>query len=181
LKEAQVKASDIQNTARRTASGVSVLQTGVRFAELLSTFQRGLTVSASLAGVAFLTFVGYVIWLAYHQPDLKTIPDAVYTSAVRVTLLASIAAVVTFALKIFRSNLHMYYHTLHRQQLTNSIESFVDAARTDDHRDAVLTKLIEAVSAFSTSGLVASSDDMPNTAKIIIDALPKALGKSGEH
>ncbi|MCK1345931.1 hypothetical protein [Bradyrhizobium sp. CW11] len=177
LEEARLKASDIQNTARKTASGVSVLQTGVRFVELIGTFERGLLISGIAAGAAFVVFIVYVIWLGFHQPDLKTIPEAIYTSAVRVTLLASIAAVVTFGLKIFRSNLHMYYHTLHRQQLTNSIESFVDAARTDEHRDAVLAKLIEAVSAFSTSGLVAASDDMPNSAKIIVDALPKAVGK----
>ena len=178
LEEAREKASAIQNTARDTATGVSVLQIGVRFADLIGTFKTDLMRSGTVACLAFVAFVCYVIWLVFHQPELKSVPEAIYATAVRVTLLASIAAVVTFSLKIFRSNLHMYYHTLHRQQLTNSIQSFVDAARTDDHRDAVLTKLIEAVSTFSTSGLVSSSDDMPNTAKIIIDALPKALGKT---
>lgn len=178
LHEAHEKASAIQNTARKTATGVSVLQSGVKFAELTNTFKRGLLVSGVCASAAFVIFVIYIIVLAYHQPDLHNIPEAVYTSAIRVTLLGAIAAVVTFALKIFRSNLHMYYHTLHREQLTNSIESFVDAARTDEHRDAVLTKLIDAVSAFSASGLVDSSDDMPSAAKVIIDAIPRAAGKS---
>ncbi|MGJ4890259.1 hypothetical protein ACQR1Y_18805 [Bradyrhizobium sp. HKCCYLRH3099] len=178
LLEAKSKASEIQATARSTASGVSLLQTSVRFSDLINNLRLGLIGSGSAAALAFITFVLYVVWLAYHQPDLRTLPEAVYTSAVRVTLLASMAAVVSFALKIFRSNLHMYYHTLHRQQLTNSIESFIDAARTDEQRDVVLAKLIDTVSTFGTSGLVGSSEDMPNTAKIIVDSLPKAISRA---
>jgi hypothetical protein len=70
----------------------------------------------------------------------------------------------------------MYYHTLHRQQLTESIQTFVDAARTDDQRDVVLLKLIEAVSSFGSSGLIA--DDGQNTAKLVVEALPKVLAAS---
>jgi hypothetical protein len=178
LKEALQQATAIQNTARSTAAGVTVIQTQVHFADLIATFKRGATVSGFVAGAAFILFVAYVTWLLNQTPDLRSIPGAIYASAIRVTLLASMAAVVTFALKIFRANLHMYYHTLHRQQLTNSIQSFVDAARTDEHRDAVLTRLVDAVSTFGSSGLIGSSDDMPNTAKIIVDAIPKVLGKS---
>jgi hypothetical protein len=132
-----------------------------------------------MSGIGFVVFVGYVIYLLNHTPDVSNPSLMIFHTAIRVTMLATLGAFIAFSLKLFRSNLHMYYHTLHRQHLTNTIQTFVEAARTDEQRDTILVKLIESVSSFGSSGLVGGGDDMPNTAKIIVDALPKVLsGKS---
>lgn len=175
IANARKQASEIQNTARDTAVGVSLISAQEQFEDLLSQFRRGMAIFGTLAGFGFVIFTGYVVILINREISINSMPAAVYSAAVRVTFLAAIAAWVSFSLKIFRANIHMYYHTLHRQQLTNSIQTFVDAARTDEQRDAILLKLVEIVSSFGQSGLVGNSDDMPNTAKVIVESLPKAL------
>lgn len=173
--KAKEQASAIQSTARDTATGVSLIQAQNQFSALLEQFKVGIFVFGGLSVAGFSVFVGYVIYLLTQDPIFASTPSAVYYAAIRVTLLASIAAAVSFTLKLFRANINMYYHTLHRQNLANSIPTFVEAARTDEQRDAILQKLIEAVSSFGQSGLIGGSDDLPNSAKIIVESIPKLI------
>lgn len=181
LSNARTQASEIQNTARDTAAGISLLSAQVQFNELIEQFKTGMKIFDSLAAIGFAVFVAYVIFLINRDIVISSTPAAIYSATVRVTFLAAVAAWISFSLKLFRANIHMYYHTIHRQQLTNTIPTFVDAARTDEQRDAILIKLVESVSSFGQSGLVGGADDMPNTAKVIVESLPKVLsaGKSG--
>ena len=176
LAEAKDQANAIHTTARNTATGVSLITAQDHFAALLGNFKIGAIASAIVAVTSFVFFLGYAVYLLYHPPETATYPAAVFSIAIRVTVLGSLATIVGVALKIFRSNLHLLYHTLHRRQLTNSIPTFVDAARTDEQRDIVFVKLVEAISSFGNFGLINSGDEIPNTSKIVVDMLPKLFG-----
>jgi len=180
LSQARQKATDIHTQARDTASGVSLIKAQEMFGGLLEQFKKGMKWSGIAAAIGLVIFIVIIIILLWHTPDISNPSEAIFYTAIRLALLGAAAALVAFAAKIFRSNLHMYYHALHRQQLTNSIRTFVDAARTDEQRDTIFAKLVEAVSAFGSSGLIASADDLPNAPKILIEALPRLLGHRTE-
>jgi len=177
IADAKMRAGTIQSAARDTASGVSLIVAQDQFATLVGNFKTGAWVAGLTAAVAFVIFFIYAIYLLYHQPELATYPETLFAIAIRITILGSLATVVGVALKVFKSNLHLLYHTLHRRQLTNTIPTFVDAARTDEQRDIIFVKLVEAVSSFGSSGLIEGSEDVPNTSKIIVDLIPKLASK----
>jgi uncharacterized membrane protein (DUF485 family) len=177
IEDAKNRANTIHSTARETASGVSLIAAQDHFAALIRNFETGAWISGLAALAAFIVFFIYAVYLLYHPPELATYPTAVFAIAIRVAVLGSLATVVGVALKVFKSNLHLLYHTLHRRQLTNAIPTFVDAARSDEQRDAIFARLVESVSSFGNSGLIDGPDDIPNTSKIIIDLLPKLTSK----
>ena len=178
LREAKYSASVIQDSARFTASGVALIRSKELFGDLVRNFKIGMTVSGGAAVIGLGLFVGIIIYLFDHPIDIENPGLAIYYTILRVTLLGSIAAVIAFALVVFRSNLHMYYHSLHRQQLTSSIPTFVEAANSDDQRDIIFAKLVEAVSSFGQSGLISKGDEFPNSTKLVVDMLPKILSQN---
>jgi len=179
LEQAKERAKNIQATARDTAAGVSVIGANAKFDSLIRQFKTGMVASGAASVVIFIVFFSYIYHLLDNVPDVSNTAHAIFSTSIRVIMLGSLAAIGAFLLKIFRANLHMYYHTLHRQQLTNTIEVFVESARTDAQRDVILSKLIETVSEFGSSGLIGGSDDIPSVAKIIIENIPKLFPGKG--
>ena len=105
----------------------------------------------------------------------------IYYTAIRITLLGILGAVATFCLRIYRSQLHMSHHNAHRQVVAASMQSFVDSATTKEHRDKILSVLVEAVAAFGSSGLIRDRDDHMSSSKLIVDQFTKTISpRSGD-
>jgi hypothetical protein len=154
---------------RQMSLGVSREQ----FSDLRRRFVRGSIAFGILGGVT----IGALIWFLLHALNSEhayaSNADAIATSVIRVTLVGVMGALIAVFAKLFRGNLNMYYHTLHREHLATIIQNFVNAGENADQRGAIFLKLVDAVAAFGSSGLITGADEGASL-KIISD-LPNLL------
>ena len=136
-----------------------------------------------LGGSVFVIVVLVVVvvyFLSDRNPEQLFNQDTfwavgVYYTTIRITLLGIISAVATFCLRIYRSQLHMTRHNSHRKRIANSMQSFVDSATTKDHRDKILSILVEEVATFGSSGLIRDKDDHMTSSRMIVDQFTKTI------
>lgn len=173
-------AKEIEGKARLTASKISVKDAQEQFAAA----QKNLTKKVWLwAILTILTFGGFVVFASYlltkAHVDENLRWTMIYYTAIRVTILTAMGAAANFCLKMLRAHLHMSEQNLHRQRIANSITAFVEASGPEQ-RDAILGKLVDAVIAFGSSGLLDKDDDTIYLPKLTIESITKNLSaKSG--
>ena len=176
LEQAAKTAEEIKDKARLTAAGISVEAAQKQFDEAQKEF-NGRTI---LWGVFSVISIATFIWVAFHfannsRPDEKMGAGIIYFTALRITILAAIGGVAAFCLKIFRANMHMRAHNLHRQRLANSMAAFVESASTNEQRDLILAHLVDAIASFGSSGLLAKPDDSVSPSKMTIDTINRTF------
>ena len=174
ISRARELAEQIESRARRTAAGISVEDAQKQFQDA----QKGFNTQAIVwSGISFLSLAGFVILAIYlwfeEAPD--NIESTIYYTAVRLTALGALGAVATFCLRVLRAYLHMRQQNLHRQRVANSIASFVESATTPEHRDLILSYLVQSVATFGSSGLVQDREDHVTPSRLIIDPVTKIL------
>ncbi|HXU25920.1 MAG TPA: hypothetical protein VN698_01720 [Bacteroidia bacterium] len=109
---------------------------------------------------ALLAFalVGYYIHLLnYTYPDWTW--KFGYTTVVRVTAMTALFSLFAFCLKMVRSYLYMYEHTLHKKAVIDSMASFVSSAIGKDNRGVIYSKLIHIVVEMGNTGLISKEGD----------------------
>jgi hypothetical protein len=72
----------------------------------------------------------------------------------------------------------MIEHNQHKLRVTNSIEAFVAAVRTNERKDLVLGKLIESVTEFGDSGILGTEEKPSGLPSVIFETMTKNVGKS---
>lgn len=181
IQEARELAKQIEERARRTAARISVEAAQEQFRLAQEDLKARVKLWSWLSGSAILAFLAAAICLAFVDiPKEKDLVwPVVYFTAIRITILAAIGAVAAFCLRVFRAHMHMFQHNLHRQRIANSMAAFVESAITPEQRDLILAHLVDAVSAFGTSGLLGKEDDGLNTPKMMIDSITRTLPSSG--
>ena len=99
----------------------------------------------------------------------------IYSSAIKVTILAAIGTITAFCMKMFRSHMHMSEKNRHRRRVANSIGAFVGSAATSEQRDLILSQLVEAIVQFGDSGLLHREDDNLYRPKMTIDSIMRTI------
>jgi hypothetical protein len=155
---------------KRTAFKVSVEAAQQQFGEAEAFYKKQVRLWASIAVLTLLGF-GAFGWFLLTSARPPATLDVIYFTAIRLVLLSALAAVATFCLRVFRSNLHMRAQNAHRLRVANSIAAFVEAARTNEQSDQILAQLVGAVASFGSTGLV-ETDDRPI---VPIEAISKVL------
>ena len=155
------------------------------------------------ATLLFLTVLGlYLRHLSIHpppliqyvvralEPDSKAVPLPVsvplliaasaYFTSVRLALIGVLGVALAFSLRMTRAYLHMIEHNRHKLRVTNSIEAFVAAVRTDEQKDLVLSKLVESVTDFGDSGILDKDNEQPGIPSVMVETITKNVGKAGQ-
>ncbi len=173
--EAKQLADDIEKKARRTAAHISVDAAQEQFRLAQVDLKGQLKLWAWLSGIAIVAFLGFCVYLTQiNVPDNATW-NALYLTAIRITILTSLGAVAAFCLRILRAHMHMSQHNLHRQRVANSMAAFVESAVTPEQRDLILAHLVDAVASFGSSGLLQKEDDTIHSPKMTIDTITRTF------
>lgn len=105
------------------------------------------------------------------------ITASAYFTGIRLAGLGVLAAAFAFSLRMTRSYFHMAEHNQHKLRVTNSIEAFVAAVRTDEQKDLVLSKLVESVTQFGDTGILGDKIDSGSLPSIVFETMTKNVGK----
>ncbi len=70
--------------------------------------------------------------------------------------------------------MHLREVNLHRQRVANSMAAFLGAATSNDQRDAILARLVKAITMFGKSGLLSENDESMSPAKVIFESVSRA-------
>lgn len=144
-----------------------------QFSDLRRRFVRG-SIGFGIAGaVTIVCLVAFLLYALNAEHAFASDAEAIATSVIRVTLVGVMGVLVAVFARLFRGNLNMYYHTLHREHLATIIQKFVNAGENAEQRGAIFIKLVDAVAAFGSPGLITGAEEGPSL-KVISD-LPSLL------
>lgn len=110
-------------------------------------------------------------------PVSLLITASAYFTTLRLALVGVLDAALTVCLRMMRAYLHMVEHNNHKLRVTNSIEAFVAAVRTQESKDLVLGKLVESVTAFGDSGILGKQSETAALPSVILETITKNVGK----
>lgn len=186
IEDAKKEAQSILNLARATAQGISLEDVQTQFKnagnDCLSSIKLWASLSVSFIVVFIVALIGFLTW---WEPYIRTTTQGnsnsaliVYHTVIRVTMLTALAAVTTFCMKVLRAQLHLREQNLHRQRVANSIAAFLGAASAEQ-RDVILGRMVDAITAFGSSGLLSDNDDSMSPAKVILESVPRVLSQKG--
>jgi len=203
--EIEKKAQEVLESAYKTANKISVKAAQEQFeaaAQELSWNSRLWIVSSALF---FSALVGFLLVQLWNPPTLvrqivealnpvpvgaparqpiSSIPVPLLVTAgpfftsIRLALVGILGIGLAFSLRMSRAYLHMSEHNRHKLRVTNSIEAFVAGVRTNEQKDLVLSKLVESVTQFGESGILANQGDSANLPSVILESITKNVGKS---
>jgi hypothetical protein len=186
--QAKAQADRIEENARKTARGFSVKAAQDQFDHA----SRSLNGRAGVWGIAGGASFAWFVWFAFHvyrnppavfaehtAASSPGIPEAIYLTAIRITILTAIGALATFCLKMLRAHLHMSALNDHRRRIANSMAAFVESAHSAEHRDQIFGRLVDAVVAFGESGILDKEVEGVSVPAIAIDAITKNLTSKG--
>jgi hypothetical protein len=186
ISAAREEAAKSMTRASLTAAGVSVRAAQEQFDAAQRSLNRKAFIWSGLSVLAFAGFLWFALYLLNNPPifDPKIttqilVAEAVYKTAIRITLLTAIGALTTFFLRMSRAHFHMAAYNEHRRRVANSMSAFVEAASAPEQRDLILGRLVEAVVQFGDSGILEGGKDAAVGPTISIDAIMKGLPKSG--
>ena len=174
INSARELAEEIETKARRTATGISVDAAQEQFREAQDGFNMQVYIWSGISLLFLSSFIGLAMYLWFQDAPIG-VESIIYYTAIRLTALGALGAIATFALRVLRAHLHMRQQNLHRQRVANSIEAFVESAVTEQHRDAILSYLVQAVAEFGASGLVQDKEDHVTPSRLVIDPVTKII------
>ncbi len=186
--KAQVEADRIEERARGTARGFSVKAAQIEFDTASNQLRQRAIGWGVLSLAVFVGFIGFALNIYHHPPiffseqrssSSNLVAEAIYFSAIRVTILTAIGALATFCLRMLRAHLHMSAQNDHRRRVANSMEAFVEAAQTPEQRDIIFGRLVDSVVDFGESGILEKTGDTLSVPSVAIEAVTKNLMTKG--
>jgi hypothetical protein len=184
--ETKIEAQSILNLARETAQKVSLSDVQSQFEEAAKKSRTGIYFwgGLSLVLIAVFLYVLIAFWSWWAPQSLLddnigsknnvTSAFVIYHTVLRITFLTALAAIATFCLKILRAQLHLRELNLHRQRIANSMAAFLGAA-SQEQRDMILGRMVDAITTFGNSGLLSDNDESMSPAKIVLESISKAM------
>lgn len=186
--------------AKAKASKISVDSAEQQFSAAAHSLKRKATFWASLTSILFAGLVCILVWLWRHPPELvQDVMDAMkpgskivampvsiplliaasaYFTSIRLAIIGVLGIGMAFSLRMTRAYLHMIEHNQHKLRVTNSIEAFVAAVRTNEQKDLVLSKLVESVTEFGDSGILGKQGEASGLPSVIFESMTKNVGKA---
>jgi hypothetical protein len=133
---------------------------------------------------AIIRAIEEMIWSSNGKALAQTlsipllITASAYFTTLRLALIGVLGAGLTVCVRMMRAYTHMVEHNKHKLRVTNSIEAFVAAVRTQESKDVVLAKLVESVTAFGDTGILGKQAETTALPSIILEAITKNVGKA---
>jgi hypothetical protein len=197
-KTADEAVKDFEN-AKTEASKISVVNAQSQFQAAADALRTKATVWSLLTALIFSGLAALLIWLLLNPPPLiQDIVDALkpgskdtalpvsvpllvvasaYFTSIRLAIVGVLGVGLAFSLRMTRAYFHMIEHNEHKLRVTNSIEAFVAAVRTNEQKDRVLSKLVESVTEFGDSGILGNEEKPPSMPSVIFETMTKNFGK----
>lgn len=199
------KAQEVLESAYKTANKISVKAAQEQFNAAAQELSRNSRLWIVSAGLSFLLLLGFLLGQMWHPPALiEEIVEALnpsptggaakqavgsvpmplliaagaYFTSIRLAIVGVLGIALAFSLRMARAYLHMGEHNRHKLRVTNSIEAFVAGVRTNEQKDLVLSKLVESVTQFGDSGILANQAESANLPSVILESITKNVGKS---
>ena len=119
-------------------------------------------------GLAVLTvgLSGLYVFQALEPTELGT-PQAIQLAVTKVLLFSFFFGAVVWAARVYRSHRHNFVVNQHRQNALTSFETFVEAARDDQTKSAVLMEATRCIFSPQASGYADSPAADPSTPRIM--------------
>jgi hypothetical protein len=186
-------------SARDKASEISVDSAQQQFRDAAKSFRNNAIYWGLLSGAFFGVLIFYLTRLNSHPPELiqivvnsmksniplqlTSIPLLITTSAyytsIRLAFIGVLGIGLAFSLRMTRAYLHMIEYNRHKLRVTNSIEAFIAAVRTNTQKDLVLSKLVESVTDFGDPGILdKSKSDGSGLPSVFLEAVTKNITKA---
>lgn len=183
ISRARTEASKIEEQARKTARNFSVQAAQNQFNDASKSLMWKAIFWGFAAAALFGWFIAFAFHVYNHPPEVFSgklervpyVPEMVYFTVLRLTILTAIGTIATFCLRMLRAHLHMSALNNHRRRVANSMAAFVEAAHSPSQRDSIFQRLVDAVIAFGDSGLLDKESDGISVPGIAIDAVTKNL------
>lgn len=179
LDRAEQEAKRIEANARMTAQGFSVKAAQDQFDAASKALNTKALVCGGSALICFAIFIGFAFHVYRNPPIASTTPlntvQAVYLTAIRITILTAIGALTTFFLKMLRAYLHMSEFNDHRRRVANSMAAFVESAQSAEQRDQIFGRLVDSIVYFGDSGILNKESEGISVPSVVIDAVTKNL------
>ncbi len=179
MQQAEAYTNQLEERVQQTAQKVSVQEAQQQFYHVQMHLRGMLKLWAWLSGGAVAALLGLAVYFYFQE-----LPDAwrwqlAYHAGIRVGILAAVAGLASYCLRVLRAHMHMYQQNRHREAVTNSIAAFVQAATSNAQRDLILTRLVDAVAAFGSSGLV-PKDEASEYPKMTVESLVRRFVQPSE-
>lgn len=192
-------AEDLERT-KAAARHISVGSAQTQFNEAAKRLSVQAWTWSAISILLFISLLWLLMWLTNHPPILISaivqslnprsqplapqvsipllVAASAYFTSIRLALVGVLGVAVAFSLRMTRAYFHMVEHNRHKLRVTNSIEAFVAAVRTEEQKDLVLGKLVESVTSFGDTGILGGQTETPGFPSIVVDSITKNFGKS---
>jgi hypothetical protein len=157
----------IKIAAQNTAQQISIKEAQKQFKDA----ERPTYIKIGLAALGALFFFWWFFAQAYdfslrasELQDIWTWKIA-YSAGIRAVILGALFALLNFFLTLLKAYLHILEVNQHKLRVANSAEGLVAAAKTPEHQDLILSRLVDAIVDFGESGLLKDNpqDKSPNS------------------
>lgn len=157
----------IKVAAQNTAQKISINEAQLQF----KSAEKPTYIKIGLAALGAFFFFYWFFWQAYdflrqadELLDVWTWKVA-YHAGIRVVILGALFGLLSFFLALLKAYLHILEANQHKLRVANSAEGLVAAAKTPEHQDLILSRLVDAIVDFGESGLLKDNpqDKSPNS------------------
>lgn len=161
------EAQAIKVAAQNTAQNISIVAAQKQFKDA----EKPTYIKIGLAVLGAFFFFYWFFWQAYDfllqaddLLDLWTWKVA-YHAGIRAVILGALFGLLSFFLTLLKAYLHILEANQHKLRVANSAEGLVAAAKTPEHQDLILSRLVDAIVDFGESGLLKDNpqDKSPNS------------------
>lgn len=187
--------------AKEAASRIVVDSAEQQFITAKTHLRNRAIIWTALTVIQFLALIGLLLWM-YSHPSLiiaeiekamlqnnankatlsgsvpLLIAASAYFTAIRLAIVTVLGIGLAVSLRMMRAYFHMIEHNDHKLRVTNSIEAFVAAVRTKEHKDLVLGKLVESVTDFGDAGILGKQTETSTLPSVVLEAITKNVGKA---
>ena len=146
---------------------MSVKEAQDQFGFAIDNQRLNIKIWGTITGVLIVSFFISIYCMFQVKPSVTWDWTMIYYTVLRLTFLGFIGTLLAFSLKTLKSYMHMKEHNLHRQRIANSMAAFAESATTKEQRDLILSRLVDSVATFGSSGMLGNDED--GNSKITID------------
>lgn len=157
----------IKVAAQNTAQQISIKEAQKQFKDAEKPTYIKITLAAFGAFFFFWWFFSQAYDFAARASELEDIWTwkIAYSAGTRAVILGALFALLSFFLSLLKAYLHILEVNQHKLRVANSAEGLVAAAKTPEHQDLILSRLVDAIVDFGDSGLLKDNppDKNPNS------------------
>lgn len=116
----------------------------------------------------------------WSAPTSYVVIASAYFTSIRLAFLGLLSLGLAFSLRMTRAYLHLIEHNRHKQRVAKSIASFVGAVLSEDRKDLIVSKLVDAVTEFGDPGILTKQPEGSALPSVFVEAITKSFGKSDQ-